>query len=195
MPQPSQLEYGEIAINYNDGNEAIAIKNDANEIVSFPTYEQVQNLRCFIEGSVPSAIVSSNGNNTASSQYSFAVGLANAATGNSSFAEGNLTRAIGDVSHAEGQETTASTAFSHAEGHGTRTSNQAEHAQGRCNVTHSGSSVSAQTIHSVGIGTSSSNTMNAFEIMGDGGIYVYGVGEYLGSSIASADTLQRRTSL
>ena len=192
MPQPSQLEYGEIAINYNDGNEAIVIKNDANEIVSFPTYEQVQSLRCFIEGSVPSAIISANGSNTASSQYSFAVGLANAATGNTSFAEGNLTRAYGDVSHAEGQGTTAGSAYAHAEGLYTKTTNQAEHAQGRYNVSHyNQNTVSAQTIHSVGIGTSSANTMNAFEIMGDGGIYVYGVGEYLGSSIASADTLQR----
>ena len=35
LPTREQLEYGEIAINYGDGIETIAIKNDKDEIVKF----------------------------------------------------------------------------------------------------------------------------------------------------------------
>lgn len=34
-PTSSQMDYGEIAINYAKGSEMISIKNSANEIVSF----------------------------------------------------------------------------------------------------------------------------------------------------------------
>lgn len=34
---PSNLEYGEIAVNYANGNEFISIKNSNNSIVMFPT--------------------------------------------------------------------------------------------------------------------------------------------------------------
>lgn len=34
LPQPTDIEYGELAINYAEGNETISIKNDADEIVS-----------------------------------------------------------------------------------------------------------------------------------------------------------------
>ena len=36
LPTPEQLEYGEIAINYAKGKEALAIKNDEDEIVKLP---------------------------------------------------------------------------------------------------------------------------------------------------------------
>ena len=35
LPTPDQLEYGEIAINYGDGIETIAIRNENDEIVKF----------------------------------------------------------------------------------------------------------------------------------------------------------------
>ena len=35
MPQPEDLQYGELAINYKKDNETIYIKNDQNEIISF----------------------------------------------------------------------------------------------------------------------------------------------------------------
>ena len=35
LPSSSQLDYGEIAINYADGAETISLKNSANEIVEF----------------------------------------------------------------------------------------------------------------------------------------------------------------
>ena len=35
LPTPEQLEYGEIAVNYSEGNETISIKNSANNIIEF----------------------------------------------------------------------------------------------------------------------------------------------------------------
>ena len=40
LPTEDQIDYGEIAINYADGNEKISIKNQANEIVTFSSDEQ-----------------------------------------------------------------------------------------------------------------------------------------------------------
>lgn len=40
LPTADQLEYGEIAINYADGNETLSIKNSNNEIVTFVSKEQ-----------------------------------------------------------------------------------------------------------------------------------------------------------
>lgn len=40
LPTSEQLEYGEIAINYGDGIETIAIRNEKDEIVKFiPEYK------------------------------------------------------------------------------------------------------------------------------------------------------------
>lgn len=35
LPQPDQMEYGELAINYAEGKETISFKNSANNIVCF----------------------------------------------------------------------------------------------------------------------------------------------------------------
>ena len=35
LPSPAQIDYGEIAVNYANGLETLAIKNDVNQIVSF----------------------------------------------------------------------------------------------------------------------------------------------------------------
>ena len=34
-PSPQQLDYGELAINYHEGNETFFIKNSNNDVVSF----------------------------------------------------------------------------------------------------------------------------------------------------------------
>ena len=41
LPQPEQLEYGEIAINYAAGHETISLKNNEDEIATFCTEEKV----------------------------------------------------------------------------------------------------------------------------------------------------------
>lgn len=35
LPTPSDLEYGEIAVNYADGHETISLKNSSNEVATF----------------------------------------------------------------------------------------------------------------------------------------------------------------
>lgn len=71
------------------------------------------------------------------------------------------------------------------EGEGTKTTNKNEHAQGQYNVSNSG-----KTIHSVGIGTSTSDRKNAHEITNDGKHYILGVGGYDGTTLDGAQTLQ-----
>ena len=44
LPTSDQLEYGELAINYGDGIETIAIKNENDEIVKFISEKCVQRL-------------------------------------------------------------------------------------------------------------------------------------------------------
>ena len=34
LPQPSDLQYGELAINYANGHESLSFKNDGNEVVT-----------------------------------------------------------------------------------------------------------------------------------------------------------------
>ena len=43
QPTAGQIDYGEIAINYADGNERLFIKNSSNEIIDFKTGEYVDN--------------------------------------------------------------------------------------------------------------------------------------------------------
>lgn len=47
LPSASDINIGEIALNYKDGYETISIKNDNNEIVTFATLEQLIN---YMEG-------------------------------------------------------------------------------------------------------------------------------------------------
>ena len=92
--------------------------------------------------------------------------------GKGSHSEGILTVAGGDYSHAEGYSTLANGKYSHAEGSGTLTTNYYEHAQGQYNKSNE------QTLHSIGIGSSSTIRRNAQEVMLDGEFYVYGIGNY-----------------
>ena len=115
------------------------------------------------------------------------------ASGNYSVAEGAYTTAAGNYSHAEGMATQANGVYSHAEGRATSAENDYEHAQGRFNVSNKTSTTfgdAGNTIHSIGIGTSTSNKKNALEIMQNGDAYLYGVGEYDGTTITGKTTLQ-----
>lgn len=44
LPTCEQLEYGELAINYGEGIETIAIKNDKDEIIKFIPENKVKEL-------------------------------------------------------------------------------------------------------------------------------------------------------
>lgn len=129
--------------------------------------------------------------NVASGDDSFAEGSKTNATGDASHTEGQRTTASGYYSHAEGYETTALGNGSHAEGFETQTTNAGEHAEGYHNVSHTDQSLTAKkTISSIGCG-SSSIARNAVEVMFNGDMYVYGIGNYDGTTIkASGNSIQ-----
>ena len=121
----------------------------------------------------------------ASGFHSHAEGFGSKANSDSSHAEGSGTSASGFSSHAEGEATTTSAHYSHAEGRYTIATNQCEHAEGQYNKSNTG------TRHSVGIGTSTNDRKNAFEIMSDGKAYLYDIGGYDGTNPQSTNTLQQ----
>ena len=126
---------------------------------------------------------------TASSLCSHAEGSASKASGNTSHAEGLRTTASGATAHTEGCDTIAAGDYSHAEGNNTQAQNDVEHAEGSYNKSN------ATTRHSVGIGTSDDDRKNAFEIMANGDIYVYGLGGYDGTNALSSGSKTLQTVL
>ena len=127
----------------------------------------------------------------ASGYKSHAEGPSTGAGGNCSHAEGYSTSAASDFSHAEGLTTTASGYCSHAEGKNTTAQNNSEHAEGYSNVSHKASDTygdAGNTQHSVGISEDENNRKNAFEIMQNGDMYVYGIGGYVGTNTTVQDS-------
>ena len=118
----------------------------------------------------------------ASGDSSHAEGYYTSASGWASHAEGRSTTASGQASHAEGYYTKASGSYSHTEGYETEAKNSNEYAGGKYNKSNT------NTIHSVGIGNSNSNRKNAFEILDNGLIFVYGVNGYDGTNINKTKT-------
>lgn len=93
--------------------------------------------------------------------------------------------ASGQTSHSEGLNCIAGGDYSHSEGSYTKTQNNYEHSQGRYNKTNRVDNTfgdSGNTIHSIGIGTSDSDRKNSIEVMQNGDVYVYGVGDYDGTN-------------
>ena len=136
------------------------------------------------------------------SNMSFAAGDSNIASGKCSTVTGYKTKATGVAAHAEGYGSStmyvvAAGDGSHAEGILTETKNAAEHAEGKFNLSHTTSGdnpqsatastfgSSARTVSSIGVGTSVNNRKNAFEVMQNGDVYVYNVGNYYGTDIKS----------
>lgn len=72
--------------------------------------------------------------------------------------------------------------FSFAEGNGTIANNQYEVALGAFNKSNSGNTIDTKTAFSLGIGTSNSNRIDSLEIMKNGDMYVYGIGNYDGTN-------------
>lgn len=164
----------------------------------------------------PTAYDASGNNAVAEGYYTLANEINSHAEGDntkaygiSSHVEGHYTCTYGDFAHAEGVNTVASADSSHAEGwftysfgwdshtegSYTKTYNIAEHAEGHYNVTHGSQNnqwqgTGSYTISSIGIGTSEEDRKNAFEVMQNGDIYAYGVGNYDGTNPESAYTLK-----
>ena len=132
---------------------------------------------------------------TASGEFSHSEGFETIASGAHAHSEGYQTQALqvdahteGHLSianehaaHAEGWQTYAGGWSTHAEGIETITSNHnGEHAQGKYNISNPG------TIHSIGVGSDSSNRKNAVEVKDDGKHYILGIGGYDGTNIDTA---------
>lgn len=215
IPSVSQLNYGEIAVNYASGSEALSIRNSDDEIVQIPF-----NLVSGGVGKVDSdsdgtgEIFNSydTGGNAATGSFSHAEGDATSATGRCTHAEGNqvlaagitshaegnmthamgvaahseglLTYAMGSGSHAEGGGTSGIGASSHVEGSGTVAYNTAEHACGQFNfsIPESADPKYGGSIFTVGVGESAGERKNAIMVDRTGGVYIYGLGRYDGTS-------------
>lgn len=128
--------------------------------------------------------------NTASGTYSHVEGSSNRAEGTYSHAEGNANTATGRASHAEGYNNNATGDYSHVEGRGTEAFSEGEHAEGSYNKSYSSKNSSIRVIHSVGIGSSTSDEKNAHEIKFNGDHYVFNLGGFDGTNSADAQTLQ-----
>ncbi len=131
-----------------------------------------------------SGVRTKNGGNVVGGSCAVAEGRSTSASGSNSHAEGYGTQTYGTNSHAEGYYAQANGYASHAEGYNTCTNNTGEHAGGNYNY-----STSGQTTFSHGIGTSSSSK-NAIEIMSNGDMFVYGIGDYVGNNSSSSRSLQ-----
>lgn len=216
IPSVSQLNYGEIAVNYASGSEALSIRNSDDEIVQIPfnLVSGVGKVDSDSDGTGEIFNSYDTGANAATGSFSHAEGFATSATGRSahaeggqvlaagitSHAEGNMTHAMGNAAHTEGASTYAKGNCSHAEGTGTSgigisshveglntiAYNSAEHACGQFNVSipESADSKYGGSIFTVGVGESTSERKNAIMVNRTGGVYIYGLGGYDGSSTA-----------
>lgn len=129
----------------------------------------------------------------ATGDVSHAEGLGTYAMGDHTHAEGQNTHAVGLNAHAEGLRGWANGQHSHAQGVDTVTSNTAEHAEGKFNKSNKAADAfgnAGNTLHSVGIGESTSARRNAVEIMQNGDAYLLGVGGYDGTNPGSATKVQ-----
>ncbi len=133
---------------------------------------------------------------------SHAEGQNSVAIGDFSHAEGNNTIAVGIYSHTEGIKNTAEGYASHAEGGRNRATNSFEHAQGYFNVSNTGSDLKNQTISSIGVGyyTGGNDSpyseefavrKNALEVMRNGDMYVYGLGDYDGTNAVNPNSEEK----
>lgn len=221
IPSVSQLNYGEIAVNYASGSETLSIRNSGDEIVQMP-FNLVSGVGKVDSNSDGTGEIFNSydnpGANAATGRFSHAEGFATSATqhsthaegtralaaGAASHAEGNTTHAMGiaahtegqftyamgDGSHAEGTGTSGIGVSSHVEGSGTVAYNTAEHACGQFNfsIPESADPKNGGSIFTVGVGESANERKNAIMVDGTGGVYIYGLGGYDGTSAIGDST-------
>lgn len=125
---------------------------------------------------------------------SHAEGSGTTASGKASHAEGLDTQATGSQAHSEGQEAIASGVDSHAEGKGTKAQNYVQHSSGQYNTeeeTPSPKSFDAtKTLFSIGNGTSDTNRSDALKMLGNGTIWIQGIGDFNGKNATELNSLQ-----
>lgn len=152
-PSASSLEYGEIAVNYASGKEAVMLRNTEDAVVTISS--DVQNDSKFatktdISG-LSSQITDIEQNITVISGQMESIGECShvgevypGSTSGEVFNNYERNIASGDYSHAEGYRTSATGDYSHAEGYGCVASGNEAHAEG------SGSSATSTHSHAEG---------------------------------------------
>lgn len=168
-----------------EGNTIVTIEEDLVEITNID-YFAVYN-KGFAEGQ--GSHVEGSGNKTLK-PASHAEGALNEANAHYCHVEGSRNIVNGQAAHGEGDKTIADGKYSHTEGQYTQANNENEHAQGKYNKSNTGETSDLQTIHSIGIGSSEDDRKNAVEVMGNGDVYLYGVGNYNGTNPTVAKRLQ-----
>ena len=189
----SDLQYGEIGINYQAEQEAIYIKNSDNEVARIGT-----GIGMHYPGSTSGEVFNNYSGNRASGEYSHAEGGYTTASGSCSHAEGYSTSAIGLYSHAEGGYTRANGYYSHAGGISSSANGIASFSQGEYLLSQNegeaalgvrntsvytsmleGDLTARATLFSVGMGVDGT-ARNAMELKYNGDLYLYGAGNYNG---------------
>lgn len=116
LPEPNELQVGEIAVNYGAGHEALAIKNDDDEVVAFYASEETERI-------IASAFNTLNGElneeiNRATSAETILNGLIASETARAQSAETQLYEAIsGETARATGVEAGLNTRVGELEDH------------------------------------------------------------------------------
>lgn len=130
-------------------------------------------------------------NSHSEGKHSYAVGESshvegyyNFANDNYAHAEGYKNTAYGLGAHVEGQFNSTYGDGAHSEGYYTVAYGQGAHGEGRYNK------FNGNTLSSIGFGSVENGRRNAFEVMQNGDIYAYGVGNYDGTNPESAYTLK-----
>ena len=134
--------------------------------------------------------------NTASGESSHAEGANNTADGDYSHIEGLDNEVTGECSHVEGHANTCDAYYSHVEGTNNGAKGNYSHVEGTSNIStienqhiEGQYSKESDSIHIVGIGTSSTSRKNAHEITLDGQHYIPNIGGYDGTNKDSATDL------
>ena len=151
----SDLQPGEIGINYLDGSEAIYIKNSTNEIIPFANSANVHNTITVVKDEIlnkPGEFYPGSTSGEVFNDYS-----TNVASGRFSHAEGHNNKAIGEMSHAEGVNNRADGIYSHTEGFSSHTVNEACHAEG------SGTTAAGKASHAEGLNTTANGNYSHAE--------------------------------
>lgn len=153
----------------------------SNSIQTKGSYCIAEGAYSIAEGYLSHAINNSHaeGNRTTASYNSHAEGFHSSAVGGTSHSEGNWTTAYGECSHVEGNHTVAYNFHEHAEGQYNKSNNSSF-----------GFGYAGNTLSSIGFGSVENGRRNAFEVMQNGDIYAYGVGNYDGTNPEAAYTLK-----
>lgn len=109
-------------------------------------------------------------NTLANGFQAHAEGYSTQSYGNAAHAEGEFTLADEEASHAEGEHTSAKAKGSHVEGLYTRTTEWYSHAEGKYNI----NPMPKGLLHVIGVGVSSSDRRDGFEVYNTGEVWCKG---------------------